>query len=553
MVILQYISILPAKDRTPNEVFSMATPKSSSIKTFFSCLSSFFTSGIWTDDLGESKVLPRSCKALCRILTITVQGYMQDRCNLQSCALTYITLVSLVPMAAIMFSFSKGIGMHNRLVSIIGLERIIVQDAETGEDSVSYRVVQPLPEEPPATAKQSEVIDTKGVTEETPVQEPPPQEAQETTAKDDDRIAATAPTPAAEEGGGFAATLPPPLQAALVNIFIYVEHTNFAALGLVGSLTLLIGVISSMTKLENTFNSIWRVKRGRDYLHKVSEYLVVLILIPVVLISATSMNAFVRSHRFFQLALEVMGGWAYLLQLGIRMVGWGMVFLGFAFFYMFMPHTKVRLCPALTAGLITGILWFIMQWLYIRMQVGLAGYNKIYGTFAALPFFLAWLYANWCVILLGAELCYAVQNHTTIRLARIIAKHSQGARILLGIAIIHDICRAYRDGTPWRVETFAQRNNISLTLLQHVIDTLCHNHVLLAVQIKKREPNYVPGKDPRDLSLADVMEAFQNQKDNSLQQYLRLIPTQTGHSFMECYDDFCSTLKQHTFAEAGTP
>ena len=56
-----------------------------------------------------------------------------------------------------------------------------------------------------------------------------------------------------------------------------------------------------------------------------------------------------------------------------------------------------------------GTAYQIAQWAYISFQVGVARYNAIYGSFAALPLFLIWLQASWLIVLFGAEISYAGQ------------------------------------------------------------------------------------------------------------------------------------------------
>jgi len=52
--------------------------------------------------------------------------------------------------------------------------------------------------------------------------------------------------------------------------------------------------------------------------------------------------------------------------------------------------------------------WLAIQSLYINLQIGVARYNAIYGSFAALPLFFLWIFVGWMVFLAGAELAFAV-------------------------------------------------------------------------------------------------------------------------------------------------
>ena len=74
--------------------------------------------------------------------------------------------------------------------------------------------------------------------------------------------------------------------------------------------------------------------------------------------------------------------------------------------YTFIPNTKVNSSSCLTAGLVAGIIFVVVQRIYIYFQVGMAHYNAVYGSFAALPLFLVWLQLSWFIVLFGAELSY---------------------------------------------------------------------------------------------------------------------------------------------------
>jgi membrane protein len=72
---------------------------------------------------------------------------------------------------------------------------------------------------------------------------------------------------------------------------------------------------------------------------------------------------------------------------------------------MAMLNTRVPFKPALGGGIIGGILFQIVQPVYIEFQVGIANYNAVYGSFAALPLFFVWVQTSWTLVLFGAELC----------------------------------------------------------------------------------------------------------------------------------------------------
>lgn len=479
----------------------------------------FFREEVWTQETADQPWGRRFLFSMCRIVMIVVRGFQSDHCSLQASALTYITLVSLVPMVAIMLSFSKGLGMQNRLMDSLGIERIELAPKKSARDHVHDGAAPEL--------------------------RPPPQPQWEY------RVVENEPGTNGSAEMSLAQRLPAPMQKALLTVFTYVENTNFMALGLVGSLLLLASVIFSMAKLERSINAIWGVSEGRDFLHKISEYLVVLIFVPIVFLVATSVNSLLLSNKFVFYLQENFGTVAWAFERLVRFCGGCLVLVGFACFYIFMPNTKVKTFPALVAGLLAGIAWYGVQWAYMGLQVGLTKYNTIYGTFAAVPFFLAWLYANWCLVLFGAELCFAIQNHRTIQLEKASERASTAACIFLGLAVTYEACKHFATvGGGWNASEFGREKCVPTRLLSYVIGVLCKAGVLARVEEELAgEFLYVPGRDAASISSADVDEAFRQGHDSETRHYLQLLPVELSKKVQAVYSDFSRSLGDLSFAK----
>ncbi|MBQ6471777.1 MAG: YihY/virulence factor BrkB family protein, partial [Victivallales bacterium] len=402
---------------------------------YYNTVKTFLTKGLWNVDVKKLPRLKRFGYSFLRVLIIAIRGFQEDHCTLQASALTYITLVSLVPILAITLAFCKGIGLQRKLIETIGLERsvqIVRDDNGRIRREISYRVLAADPEQEDGL-KTGAAMDAQGNAE-TPdapvivIADPGASDATivaaiETESPAAEGIAATEeeasrgidnpefpgnasqePTPVPfHRHPHYAAQLPEAMQTALVSIFTYVDKTNFAALGLIGIAALLFSVLSAIRKLEDNFNAIWCVKKGRNLLQQFSQYLIVLLLFPIVTLLAISASAFAHSGGLAEMLhssspiVIMLGHYGGNLLMFLFLLG------GFVFLYFFMPNTRVRLAPAFFGGLLGSLAWLGVLYVYLRWQVGLAKFNAIYGGFAALPFFLAWLYTSWIVVLLGAE------------------------------------------------------------------------------------------------------------------------------------------------------
>ncbi|MDD4097600.1 MAG: YihY/virulence factor BrkB family protein [Lentisphaeria bacterium] len=517
--------------------------RSRSFKSLYAEGKAFFQEELWLKDMSALPRMRQFLFALCRVAMIVVRGFKDDNCSLQASALTYITLVSLVPMLAIMFSFSKGLGMQNRLLDKVGLERYQEPGAKSGEGAIwKYRVIAEAAAEDGADAVAAAAGDTAAAAGEAGPAGVP---------ADPDAAGAAGRPPMPGDVSGLARHLPEPMQEALVTVFNYVENTSFAALGLIGSVLLLFSVIGSMAKLEDSFNTIWGVKQGRPFLRKLSEYLVVLILLPVIFLIATSVNTLLLSNQVFTYLYEHVGFVAWLLEKLGTLIGVGFVLFGFGFLYVFMPNTKVKSFPALMAGVTAGLLWYLVQWAFLSLQVGLTKYNTIYGTFAALPFFLAWLYANWSIILFGAEVSFAIQNHRTIHLEKASEATGTGACIILGQVILYEASKAFHDGRgSWDPAEFGRENSIPSRILLRIVDVLERHQVLIKVAGETADGfRYVPGQDLAVLTPADVEEAFRESQAVDARAYMHFLPAKLRNNYLAIYGDFCQRLQKITFQQ----
>lgn len=465
----------------------------------------FLAEDLWDLDVALLPGPRRLLFAVCRIATIVVRGFTTDNCGLQASALTYITLMSMIPVLALMFSFSKGMGMQNRLIELIGLQRNEIVEQADGHEKrrVEFSVA------PPGSL-----------------------EAQ-----------------AAGSGQLALGGLPEPLQRVVTTVFAYVENTSFGALGLVGSLLLLWGAVQAMIKLEETFNQIWGVRTPRPLFRRCTEYFFVLALLPVLLVVVTSVNAALSAPAVIDRISLWFGPLAGLYTGILRLFGVAVIVGAFTFLFRFMPNTEVKTMPALLAGLVGGGLWYATQWAYITFQIGVTHYNAIYGTFAAVPFFLAWLYTNWIIVLLGGELSFAAQNYRTYVLGGSAAAASPAARAVLGLVLTYEACRAFLAGEhAWRLAEFARVHAIPVRLVASVAAMLVAEGILVPVDLGgDQERAYVPGKPPESLTLADVERAVRADNKQYTRQLLRLAPERVARTMLENYDGFLDHLSTVTF------
>ncbi|GIX47263.1 MAG: hypothetical protein KatS3mg131_1474 [Candidatus Tectimicrobiota bacterium] len=390
---------------------------------------------VWREllDATPAPALRRLRRRLLQGGLVVWRGFFYDhQCLLRASALTYTTLLALVPMLAFAFAFLKGLGVPDLL------ERLLRE-----------------------------------------------------------RLA-----PASEE--------------AVRLILAYVSNVKAGTLGVMGLGALFFSTLLQFGTVEQAFNTIWGVPRGRPLLRKLTDYLSLMVVGPVVLLLATALTAALRSNTLVALLLERrLIGDAMLAF--FTLLPYVAVWLAFTFFYLVIPNTRVRLGPALLGGLVGGTLWQLAQWAYLVFQIGLTRYHAIYGAFAQLPLLMIWIYLSWVVTLLGAEIAFACQHAPRAALERLAP--SIYAREWLASSLYFSLVRAFRAGeAPWSAAAFAHQLSLPLHLVHEVVATLVQAGLL--VEVAAPPEHYVPARDPATLTPWQVLQALRHHGDPRLEALL---------------------------------
>lgn len=203
-----------------------------------------------------------------------------------------------------------------------------------------------------------------------------------------------------------------PNQQAVDTLFGYAQNVIDTAqsspVGLVSALLFTWLVLWMMMCVESVFNNVWRVNKSRNIFKRLTFYLVILGLSPFVVL------LFFAGAIVYSNVLDVLVPDAVFSENIKNFLGW-VVFaavsvMTFSAMYKFIPNHYVRYKDAMKAALLSGVLFTILQYLFLETQIFVSRLNTIYGAVAAIPLFMFWLNFGWFIILIGAELSYAFQN-----------------------------------------------------------------------------------------------------------------------------------------------
>lgn len=378
----------------------------------------------------EQPPMKRMLYSAARVATLFAIGFKRDQLPLRASALTFYSLLSIVPVLAMAFGIAKGFGL-----------------AETLEQQVLD-----------GFSGQMEVV---------------------------------------SQGFEFANNL--------------LESTRGDVIAGVGAIILLFAVVRLLSNVEGSFNAIWQVREHRTVIRKLTDFLAITLLGPLLLIIANSLTVLVN-QKLAELAdafqavgvVELLVYW--LLRLTPYMVSW----LMFTLTYLILPNTKVRLGPALIAGILAGTTFYMMEWLLISFGIGVAKFNAVYGGFAAFPLFLIWLQLSWLIVLSGAELSYSIQHAGRIGLNDDSDHDSIATKKRLALAICLLVIRRFRAGEPaLAFSEISDQLRCSRALVANVIATLIAGRILSEVKTDSEEPAYQPAQDTDRLDASMVLSAVE--------------------------------------------
>lgn len=294
----------------------------------------------------------------------------------------------------------------------------------------------------------------------------------------------------------------------------FVENMKVGVLGSIGLGMLFYTVVSVIQKVEKSFNAIWRIKKTRSLARRFSDYISVMIIGPVLIFSAIGLTASVMSNTFVQIMLSI-EPFGSLFNFMIKLLPYIIVCGAFTFIYMFIPNTKVHLRSALTGGVLAGFLWETAGWAFASFTVTSAKYAAIYSGFAILIMFMIWIYLNWLILLVGAQISFYHQYPHILSTRDKVFFVSNRLRERLAFLIMYFIgANHFHNKPPWTVEMLVQQLKLPLDPVYDIISVLQNNGLIL--ETSDDPPAYVPARDIETIRLSELLKAVRMSEKETL-------------------------------------
>ncbi len=404
----------------------------------FKSMTDFLKEDIWTvSDHNFSMLQCVGIKTL-KIILLSLQGFKRDLCQLRASALTLYTLLSIVPIIALLFGIAKGFGFEKKLES-----QLLEQASD--QDTMMLQLIE---------FSQNMLSTTKG---------------------------------------GVVAGI--------------------------GIVVLFWTVIKVIGNIEESFNHIWKISKNRPLGRKLSDYLSLMMLAPVLLILSSSITVFIKTKIAWLVKV------IHLPAFGTKIVLYLMSFsplvimsLLFSFIFLFMPNKKISIKSGVIAGVTTGFLYQTVQWVYISLQIGASSYNAIYGSFAALPLFLVWLQVVWMVVLFGCEVSFYIHNFESYRHNEKFSGISLFLKKTIALQICHLIIKKFAnaENAP-NAEQISNTLVLPISVVQRTLSLLLMAGQIVELKaLDDEDITYQPAQDINNITNMQVINALENTGRNAV-------------------------------------
>ncbi|WP_165157524.1 YihY/virulence factor BrkB family protein [Parabacteroides sp. ZJ-118] len=385
----------------------------------------FVTYDIWRITENEVSGLRKIYIHIIKTITLAVRGFKSENLQTKASALTYSTLLSIVPLLAVLLGIAKGFGFQ-------GTVRQELFDYFPGHEIE--------------------------------------------------------------------------LNKAFEFVESYLAQAQGGVIIGVGLILLFYTVINLISSVEDTFNDIWQIQKSRPWYRKISDYLALFLVLPVLMTASSGLSIFMST-----LQNSFLGQYLFftpLMELLLHIAPYIITTLAFTGLYVSLPNTKVRFVNGLVAGFIAGCAFQLFQFIYISGQIWVSKYNAIYGSFAVLPLLMLWLQLSWLICLFGAELSYASQNVKTFSFdgdSRNISRRYKDFLTLLIASLV--IKRFVKGGKPYTADELSDAYRIPIRITTQILYLLTKLEILIEVNFgdDDRVAYYQPAIDVNKITVSYLL------------------------------------------------
>lgn len=285
-----------------------------------------------------------------------------------------------------------------------------------------------------------------------------------------------------------------------------------------GLIVLVWAVYAFFNMLENSFNSIWNVKQSRSLGRRLTNYIMTLLLVPILVVVTSGISIFLNSAEILSSVLEAIEP---VRKFMLRFIPFVATTAVFTWIFVAIPNTKVKFSSAFIPGIIMGLLYQVVQSLSMYLVVLFTRMSLVYGAFSIIPLILIWLNITCWLLLIGAELAFAIQNNDLFAYENDLKKMSRRYKDYVMLYILAMIIRRFETGeAPQTAQEIATVNQLPIRLVQQLLSRMEETNIIRRVYIEQEEDQaFVPALDTKTITVEMVIGRISAQGSEEFLQH----------------------------------
>ena len=433
--------------------------------------------GIYTGAEGELSRLEH----FAHFWALAIRSFVRNRCPVRAAALSYTSLLALIPLLAVAISITSGLlkseGEEKIYEAIDKLVADIMPPAgsNTNVSSVSLKLNSPMSVALTPTNSETAGTPTNSVAETNLV------------------VAAI----------GAVDRVANAQMEATRSIRDFIQKTRSGTLGVAGTVLLIFVVFALLGRIEETMNDVWGVTRSRNWLTRIEHYWFAVGLVPMLLVAGLILATGPRfaGVRHFVESMPLVSGVVF------KFLPLALLWLAFASFYKIMPNTRVCFNAALVGGVVGGSLWYLNNVFGFLFVSRVFSNSKIYGSLGLVPVFMIGLYFSWLILLFGAQVAYAFQNRKAFLEDKIAENVNQRGREFIALRLMTGIGQRFQHGLPpATLQEISAELGIPSRLAQQILQTLLAARLI--TEASGAEAAYVPARPLESINAHQILHAM---------------------------------------------
>jgi membrane protein len=245
-----------------------------------------------------------------------------------------------------------------------------------------------------------------------------------------------------------------------------------------------------LSTIEKTLNEIWRVREPRHGFQRLWMYWAVLTLGPLMVGCGLAISTYIFSMPLISDVTEFTGF--------LTFIPWILSIALFTLIYVAVPNCAVSLKFAFAGGVAASIVFELAKVLF-GILMAKSDFAIIYGTFAAVPLLLVWIYLCWMILLIGAEFVKLLSVYPRA------GEAASGEPLFQVLRILDLFRRAHSRGDVLKEkDVYALSAQVDLQRWSEYRTLLIENHLLHVVD----DGALVLSKDLNELTVWDFYRLF---------------------------------------------